>query len=208
MVGIHGHHHNILAELVYRSVSQFLAEADADIVFLASIHIKHLCLLAYDVLFLEKFLPFPLLDERFSDTFHSIHAVIAELLAVVGVEIVITVVPQKGVGADSNPIAVIRIVFYGSVRGVMEVAEGNLAVLCDCLMDAVGLRNHIFVGIADAIGNIGLTVQGGNCIFSRKAFDFVGDLARFFFCDELGGLNTILEPCRTYDSVLGFRCHL
>ena len=50
MVGIHGHHHNILAELVYDCVCQFLAEADADIVFFAAIHIKHFCLLACDVL--------------------------------------------------------------------------------------------------------------------------------------------------------------
>lgn len=42
MVCIHRKHLNILAKLVYDGIGQFVAEADADIVFLASIHIKHL----------------------------------------------------------------------------------------------------------------------------------------------------------------------
>ena len=192
MVFINGHHKNILAELVNDRISQFIAEANLDIVFLTAIHIKYFCLLVGDVLFFEKFFSLPLLDKGLADTLHSIHAVIAELLAVIGIQIIVAVVPQKGVRANCHAVAVIGIVSgIGFIGRIVEVAEGNLAVLCDCLMEAVGLGNNIFVLIANAVGNIGLPVQGGNCIFSRKAFDFVGDLACFLFGDELGRLNAI-----------------
>ena len=71
------------AELVNDRISRFIAEADVDIIFLCAVHIEHLCLLAYNVLFLEKFFPFSLLEKRETDTLHSIYTIIAKLLAVI-----------------------------------------------------------------------------------------------------------------------------
>ena len=73
----------------------------------------------------------------------------------------------------------------------MEVSERNLAILCDCLMDAVSVFYNAVIHTANTVGNIGLPVQGCFGFLTGKGFDFLGDLPCLFSGDELGGLNTI-----------------
>ena len=146
MLGIHRKHLNVLAKLVYDGIGQFVAEADADIVFLAPIHIKHLCLLARHILLPVKFLALSGHCQRLADAFHPVHTVIAELFSIVGVEIVVAIVPEKGVGADNELLTVFGIgLFVACGGGVVEVAEADFLVFADGLVDAVGILDHTII---------------------------------------------------------------
>lgn len=96
MVSIHGEHLNILAELINNCICQFIAETDADIVFLAAIHVKHLCFVGCDVLLTVLLFAVPVIGEGIADPLHTIYAEITELLffAVIGIEIIIAIVPE------------------------------------------------------------------------------------------------------------------
>ena len=78
-----------------------------------------------------------------------------------------------------------------SVGCVMEVAERNFTILCDCLMDAVSIFYNAVVHALHSIRNIGLSIQGCFGFLARKGFDFLRDFPCLFSGDELGGLNTI-----------------
>ena len=89
-------------------------------------------------------------------------------------------------------LAVLGITFgVAFVRGVMEVAERNLTILCDCLMDAVSVFYYAVVHTANTVGNIGLSVQGRFGFLSSKGFDFLCNFPCLFSGDELGGLDAI-----------------
>ena len=77
-----------IAKLVDNCVRQFIAEANADIVFLPTIHIKHLCLLGGHILLSVKFLALSGHCQRLADAFHPVHTIIAELFPIVGIEII------------------------------------------------------------------------------------------------------------------------
>ena len=58
--------------------------------FLASIHLEYLCFSVLDILILVFFNKLPVLCPQFN-LFHPIHTIIAELLSIVGIEIVVAI---------------------------------------------------------------------------------------------------------------------
>ena len=197
MLGVHRKHLNVLAKLVYDGIGQFVAEADADIVFLAPIHIKHLCLLARHILLPVKFLALSGHCQRLADAFHPVHSVIAEFFPIVGVEIVVAVVPEKGVGADNELLTVFGIgLFVACGGGVVEVAEADFLVFADGLVDAVGILDHTIIHAPHSVGNEVFSVQALHGVLARKPFQFGGDFPCLFPCDELGGLNAIHQKAK------------
>lgn len=197
MFGIHRKHLDVLAELVNDGIGQFVAEADADMVFLAPIHIKHLCLLARHVLLSVKFLALSGYCQRLADAFHPVHTIIAELFPIVGIEIVVAFVPEKGVGADNELLTVFGIgLFVACGGGIVEVAESDFQVFADGFVDAVGILDHTIVHAPHSVSNMVFSVQALHGVLARKPFQFGGDFPCFFPCDELGGLNTIHQKAK------------
>ena len=150
MLGIHRKHLDVLAELVNDGIGKLIAEADANIASRAPIHIKHLCLLACDVLLLIKLSTLSGHCQRLTDALHPVHSVIAELFSVVGVKIVAAVVPKKGVGTDNQLLTVLHIVFSVSLGG------GILSFLVMALLKKGNHLGCISVSVAGGIAhNIG-----------------------------------------------------
>lgn len=169
MVGIHRKHLDVLAELVDNCVRQFVAESDADIVSLATEHIKHLCLLACEILLSVKFLALSGHCQRVADAFHPVHSVIAELLAIVGIEVVVAIVPKKCVGAYNQLLTIFGIVlFVACGGGIVEVAEADFQVFADGFVDAVGILDHTIVHAPHAVGNMVLSGKAFDCILARN----------------------------------------
>ena len=192
MLGIHRKHLDVLAELVNDGIGQFIAEADADIISLAAEHIKHLCLLARHVLLSVKFLALSGYCQRLADAFHPVHTIIAELLTIVGIEIVVAIVPEKGIGADNELLTVFGIgLFVACGGGIVEVAEADFLVFADGLVDAVGILDHTIIHAPHSVGNMVFSVQALHGVLTRKPFQFGGDFSCLFSCDEFGRLNTI-----------------
>lgn len=156
MVSINGEHLNILAELVNNRICQFIAETDADIVFLAAIHVKHLCSVGCNVLLTVLLFAVPVIGEGIADPLHAIHPEITELLffAVIGIEIIVTVVPEESVGTDDVLFAALGVfLLLSGRRGIVEVAEANLQILIDSLVDAVGILHNAVVHAPHTVGN-------------------------------------------------------
>ena len=152
-----GYHHQIAPELVYYGVGQFVAEAHFDTVSLAAEHLKDFRLLACQALVAEQVFSFAFFLERSGNPLHPIHAVIAELLSIVGIEIEIAAVPLEGEGADPDYLAAVGVVLF-AVRAQMEIQKSYLAVCADSLMDAVSLLYHAVILAADAVIDIGAAV--------------------------------------------------
>ena len=204
MVLVSGGHNGFFAEFVDHSVGKAILNPQAHHALVAAVHIKHLCLLVGQVLGVVFLRALALLQKRDADTLHAVNAEIAELLAVVGIQIVVAVVPRESIRADDVLTAVfgiaLRVVL---VRGVMEVTEPDFAVGGDCLMDAVGILHDAIVHAADAVGNVCLPFQTVFRVVIGKGFEFAGDLAGFLLRDELGGLDAVHQQAQLVGLKLG-----
>ena len=73
----------------------------------------------------------------------------------------------------------------------MKVAKTYFAVLCNRLMDSVGVLYYAVIHVTDAVCHIGLAIQSGSCIYIGKSGNFGGDFSRSLLRYKLGGLNSV-----------------
>ena len=103
--------HGVLAELLQNHICQVVGTAELYCRFRSGEHMEYLGLVGVQVDVLERFcaLSWLWID---SDVLHSVNAEMAEFLAVVGIEIVISVVPQKPKRTDNIGFVVVRIPLF------------------------------------------------------------------------------------------------
>ena len=92
-----------------------------------------------------------------SDVLHSVNAEMAELLSVVGIEIIIAVVPEKPKRTDNIGFIVVRIpLFLFAV--IVEILEAHFLVLLDSNMEVVCVLYHAVIHAAHTSGNKGAAI--------------------------------------------------
>ena len=92
-----------------------------------------------------------------SDVLHTVNAEMAELLAVVGIEIVIAIVPEKSKRTDNIGFVVVRIpLFLFAV--IVEILEAHFAVALNGNVEVVCVLYNAVIHTADTSGNKGAAV--------------------------------------------------
>ena len=151
--------HGVLAELLQNHICQVVGTAELYCRFRSGEHIKYLGLMGVQVDALERFcaLSWLWID---SDVLHSVNAEMAEFLAVVGIEIVISVVPQKPKRTDNIGFIVVRIpLFLFAV--IVEILEAHFAVGLNGDMKVVCVLYHAVIHTADTACDERPAVQTG-----------------------------------------------
>ena len=118
---------------------------------------------------------------------HLIHAIVRQTVALgVGDEVVVFIVPDEGVGAGK---IVARALVLAAVHAPVEVAEANLKVPGDGLVDAVDGIVDAFVHRFDAVADGQLPLELRGLIFAAKRRKLFNERHRLALGQKLARLH-------------------
>lgn len=181
--------HRVLAELLQNHICQVVGTAEFDSRFRAGEHIEYLGLMGVQIDMPERL---PALSWLWinCDMLHSIYAEVAEFFSIVGIQIIISIVPEHSKWADDIRLAIVGIPFLLALV-IVEIPETDFPVCLNCLVEVVCVLDHAVIHTADTACNERTAVQASAGVAVGQAQDLccnpVGDVLR----DEFGGLDAV-----------------
>ena len=151
--------HRVLTEAFQNYICQMIGTAEFDHRFRAGEHIEYLGLMGVQIDLPERL---PALFRLWinCDMLHSIHAEVAEFFSIIGIQIIISIVPEQSKWADDIRFAIVGIPFLFALV-IVKIPETDFPVCLDCLMEVVRVLDHAVIHTADTACNKRTAVQAG-----------------------------------------------